>query len=55
MISSRRIQHIFEMHREDDYLQKDLTRSHFWEIYDRGTKFPKVNSLDIPKFLKTVF
>ena len=43
------------MYCEDDYLQKDLPRSHFWEIYGQGIKFPRVNSLDIPKLLKQFF
>ena len=51
--SSRRNQRFFEMYCEDDHLQKDLLRSHFWEIYGHGTaKFPRVNSLSITKLLK---
>ena len=50
--SSRRIQHIFERFCADDYLQKDLYRSHFWEIYGQGTHLPIVNSLEITKFVK---
>ena len=42
----------FEAYCEDDYLQKDLPRSHFLEIYCQGTNFPRMNSLDIPKLLK---
>ena len=37
---------------EDNYLKKSLLRPHFWEISDQGTDFPKVNLLDIRKFLK---
>ena len=51
--SSRRNQRFFETYCEDDHLQKDLLRSHFWEIYGHGTaKFPRVNSLSITKLLK---
>ena len=53
---SRRIQHIFETYWKDEYLQKDLPRAHFWEIYDQGRNFPRVNFLDcIPKLLKQFF
>ena len=54
-MSSRRIQHIFETYYENVYLQKDLSRSHLWKIYGQGTKFPRVNSLDIPKLFKNSF
>ena len=40
---------------EDNYLKKSLLRPHFWEISDQGTDFPKVNLLDIRKFLKQYF
>ena len=53
--SSRRIQHGFETYLEDDYLWKNLCRLHFWDIYGQDTKFPKVNSLGIPKLLKGFF
>ena len=39
--SSRRIHHVFERYCEEDYLQKDLPRSHFWEIYGQCTKISK--------------
>ena len=52
---SRRIQHVFERYCEDNYLQKDLCRLHFCEIFGRSTKFPRVKSLDIPKLLKQFF
>ena len=53
---SRRIQHVFETYWKDEYLQKDLSRAHFWEIYDQGRNFPRVNFLDcIPKLLKQFF
>ena len=51
----RRVQLVFETYWEDDYLQKALPRSHFWEIYGQGTIFPIANSLDIPKLLKQFF
>ena len=38
---SRRIQHVFETYCEDNYLQKDLSRPHFWEIYGHVTKCPR--------------
>ena len=53
--SSRRVQHGFETYLEDDYLWKNLSTLHFWDIYDQGTKYPKVNSLGIPKLLKGFF
>ena len=40
--SSWRIQHVFETYCEGDHLQKDLPRSHFWEIYGQCTKFQRV-------------
>ena len=40
---------------EDNYLKKSLPRPHFWEISDQATDFPKVNFLDIRKFLKQYF
>ena len=50
--SSGRIQHVFETYCQDDYLQRDLLWSHFWEIYVHGTKFPRVNFLGTPKLLR---
>ena len=35
--------------------QKKLPRSYFWEICGQCTKFPRVNSLDMPKRLKSLF
>ena len=52
---SRRIQHIFETFCKDGYLQKELPKPRFWEIYGQGIKFPRVNSLDIPKLFKNNF
>ena len=49
------IQHVFEMYCKDDYLQKDLPGSYFWGIYSQGTKFSRMNSLDIWKLLKQFF
>ena len=43
--SSRRLQHVFETYFEDYYLQKNLPRSHFWEIYDQWIKFPTVKKI----------
>ena len=38
---SRRIQDVFETYCEDNYLQKDLSRPHFWEIYGHVKKCPR--------------
>ena len=38
---SRRIQDVFETYCEDNYLQKDLSRPHFWEMYGHVTKCPR--------------
>ena len=46
------IKYVFETYCEDDYVQKDLPESHFWNIYDQGVKFSRMNSLDIPKLSK---
>ena len=35
--SSKRIQHVTQMYCKDGYPQKDLPRSHFWEIYGQCT------------------
>ena len=40
--SSKRIQHVPQMYCKDGYPQKDLLRSHFWEIYGQCTKFAKI-------------
>ena len=53
--SSRRIQYVFETNCEDEYLQRDLPRLHFWEIYGQGTKSPRVNSLHISILLNQCF
>ena len=37
------------------YLQKDLPRSHLWEMYRQGTNFPRVNPVELSKQFKTVF
>ena len=37
--SLRHFQHVFETHYEDVYLQNDLPRSYFWEIYGRVQNF----------------
>ena len=47
---SRRIHHIFEM-----YCGDDLHRSNFWGIFGQVKSFPRVNSLDILKFVKMFF
>ena len=36
------IQHVSETYCKDGYLQRDLPRSHFWEIYGQRTKFARV-------------
>ena len=40
--SSIRIQHVFGMYYKDGYLQKNLPKSHFWEIYGQCTNFARV-------------
>ena len=57
-----RFQDVFEtwLTRFWDVLQRRLSterfaRLYFWEIHGQGTKFPRVNSLDIPKLLKQFF
>ena len=40
--SSRRIQYVSETYCKEGYLQKDLPRSHFWEIFGQCTKFARV-------------
>ena len=52
---SRQIQNVFEKYCENNYLQKDLPRLHFWEIHGQGTNFLRVNFLDIPKLLENFF
>ena len=42
------------MYSKFDDLQKDLPTPYFGEIYDHGTNFPRVNSLDIVKLLKQI-
>ena len=49
---SRRIQYFAETCYEDNYLQKDLSRPHFWEIYGQGKNFSGVSSLDILNVLE---
>ena len=39
---SSRIQYGSKRYCKDSYLQKDLPRSHFWEIYRQCTKFQRV-------------
>ena len=53
--SSRHIQRVFETYWEDDYLQKDLPRSHSWEIYSQGTSFLKSELFGYTRTFKTVF
>ena len=38
-MSSRHIQNVSETYRKDSYLQKDLPRSHFWEISKNDKSF----------------
>ena len=52
---SKRIQHIFEIYSEEDWLQKDLLSPHFWETYGQGTNFPRADSLNISNLLKQLF
>ena len=40
--SLRCTQHVCKTYCKHGYLQKDLPRSHFWEIYGQCTKFAKV-------------
>ena len=40
--SLRRSQHVSKTCPKDVYLQKDLPRSHFWEMYGQCTKFTRV-------------
>ena len=40
--SSRRIQHVSETYWKEGYLQKDLLRSHFWEIHGQCRNFGRV-------------
>ena len=42
---SRRIHNVSEPYCKDGYLQKDLPRSHFWEIYGQCTKFARVKTV----------
>ena len=53
------IEHVFETYCENNYLQKNLPGSHFWEVCGYGTKYSRMNSLDILKllnqFLKTIY
>ena len=39
---SRRIEHASKTYCKDGYLQKDLARSHFWEIYGQCTKLARM-------------
>ena len=48
----RQIQEVFETYCKNDYLQRDLPKSHYGEDFGQGTKFQTLNSLDIPKLLK---
>ena len=41
----RRIQNDSDTYCKDGYLQKDLPRSHFWEIYGQCTKFARVTKV----------
>ena len=51
-ISSRCFQ-VFEKYCKDGYLQRDLPRSHFWEIFDQSRKFARV--IKIPQVLVYYF
>ena len=46
-MSSRRVQNVSETYCKDGYLQKDLSRSHFWEFF--------VQYIELQKFLKFYF
>ena len=39
------IQNISETYCKDGYLQKDLPKSHFWEIYGQCTNFARVRKV----------
>ena len=44
-MSSRRIHNVCEAYCKDGYLEKDLPRSHFCEIYVQCTKFARVTTV----------
>ena len=46
-------QQVFEKYCKDGYLQKDLPRPHFWEIYGQSRKFARV--IKICQFLVYYF